>query len=207
VPGSSGQVRRSGRRVRRTGGRARRASRRVRRTRRRVRQVSWQARRTSRRTQQANGWALRRSGQAQRRQDEDRGKNGDGDGDTVKDSVKDTATATGTRTQTRTRSRTRRRGWEQGLGPRHRQGLGDGVNKLLRTDLRRTMALIIYSNHIQMATTSRQQTANTYTDIPHSNTSGTTHSHAPESICSITFPTSAVRCRQVIPSTCDSIDM
>jgi len=54
----------------------------------------------------------------------------------------------------RDRNRLRRR--------RHGQGHGDGVNKLLRTDLRRAMALIIYRNSDQCPQANTQPSSDTF---------------------------------------------
>jgi hypothetical protein len=97
----------------------------------------------------------------------------------------ETGIGTGTGTETKTEIRTRTRG----------EGLSDGVYKLLRSDLRQTIALLKYSHQPTRATLSKQQTANTCsanTDVTHSGTSGATHSLAPESIHTATFPTCMV---------------
>jgi len=74
-----------------------------------------------------------------RARDKDRDKDGDTDRDKDGDKDKD-RDKTETRKETRTRTRT---------GTRRRQGHGDGVNKLLRTDLRRATAFVIYRNSRQ----------------------------------------------------------
>jgi len=109
------------------------------------------------------GRAVERGSSRVTEEDEDRtetrarDKDGDKEGGTgrVKDGHKDKdKDKTETRTETRTRTRT---------GTRRRQGHGDGVNKLLRTDLRRATALIIYRNSCQHPNEQTPTRANTDT--------------------------------------------
>jgi len=96
--------------------------------------------------------------------DKDGGTDRDKDGDNDKDRDK-----TERRTETRTRTRTRTR-W--------RQGHSDGVNKLLRTDLRRATALVIYTNSRQHPREQTPTRANTDTS-KHRHVSRSAHSHIP----------------------------
>ena len=98
----------------------------------------------------ASGRARRRaSGRARRRASDGGGRGQDRNKDGEKDRDKDRDR---TEARTETRTRTRRQGHETGTRTETRtetrrregRGHGDGINKLLRTDLRWAMALVIY---------------------------------------------------------------
>ena len=119
---------------------------------------------------------MERSGRQATGEDEDRtetrvrDKDGDKDGDTDRDKDGDKdkdRDKTETRTETRTRTRT---------GTRRSEGHGDGANKLLRTDLRRAMALVIYRNSRQHPREQTPTRANTDTS-KHRHVSRSAHSH------------------------------
>ena len=124
------------------------------------------------------GRAVERSGRRATEEDKDRtetrarDKDADKDGDTDRDKYGDKdkdRDKMETRTETRTRTRTR---------TRRRQGHGDGVNKLLRTDLRRATALVIYRNSRQHPHKQTPTQANTDTG-KHRHVSRSAHSHIP----------------------------